>query len=172
MAETIERKQEIKGFCYSENAELCNYIVLSEFDVDTGSTVRHQYPEKIEGVTEDWLAEHMLPEGAHNRDEDATYIFLNRNKRRLGEEWHVNPSLIAVPSQDQQTSSTDMFRYGFNVVHTKHHASIRRGATIQAICIFSSYQFVDCLKGPLNTALECYFNNPGEVSQEAFCYKC
>lgn len=63
---------------------LVDYIVLAEFDIDTGdydklivymlfdllyyvgSTVRYQYPENIPGYKDDWFAEHMLPEGAHN----------------------------------------------------------------------------------------------------------
>ena len=40
----------------------CDYVVLAEFDINTGSTVRHQYPSKIIDYTEDWLAENMLPE--------------------------------------------------------------------------------------------------------------
>ena len=61
--------------------KLVDFVVLAEFDIDTGSTVRHQYPHAIDGYTEDWLADHMLPEGLHNRTEDWTYIFLNRQTK-------------------------------------------------------------------------------------------
>ena len=58
---------------------------LAEFDIDTGSTVRHQFPETVPGYKNDWFAELMLPEGAHNRDKDWTYIFLNRDQRQIDE---------------------------------------------------------------------------------------
>lgn len=50
-----------------------------------GSTVRHQYPCEIPGYKPDWFAEHMLPEGAHNRELDWTYMLLNRNEKQLDE---------------------------------------------------------------------------------------
>jgi hypothetical protein len=87
-----------------EQAEpLIDYIVLAEFDIDTGqlwfdlsqhetiiifsigSTVRHQYPQEIPGYKPDWFAEHMLPEGAHNREQDWTYMILNRNEKQVDE---------------------------------------------------------------------------------------
>ena len=149
---------------YPKHAKLCDYIVISEFDIDTGSTVRHQYPEKIEGVTEDWLAENMLPEGVHNRDADSTFIFLNRDKLRLDEDYLINPSLLGTNGKDESPSPGStfpkVFRYGFNLVSTKHDSSVRRGATVKAMAIFSSYPFVDCLEGPLYTSLELYFKHP------------
>lgn len=150
---------------YPKSAKLCDYVVVTEFDIDTGSTVRHQYPEKISGVTEDWLAENMLPEGAHNRNNDLTFIFLNQDKRRLEEEWLINPSL-AIEVVDGDSSSPDVFRYGLNLVYTKHDASVRRGAIVKAMAVFSSYQFVDTLEQPLHAALERYFNFPERVVLE------
>lgn len=62
---------------------IVDHIVLAEFDINTGSTVRHQYPDVIPCCTADWLAENMLPEGVHNRSEDWTYMFLNRSAPRV-----------------------------------------------------------------------------------------
>ena len=46
-----------------DNSEpIIDYIVLAEFDIDSGSTIRHQYPSSIPNYREDWLAENMLPE--------------------------------------------------------------------------------------------------------------
>ena len=39
-------------------------VLLSEFDIDKGSVCRVQYPNKV--GDEGYLAELMLPEGAHN----------------------------------------------------------------------------------------------------------
>lgn len=40
------------------------------------STLRHQYPVPVKGYEPDWFAEKMLPEGAHNQEEDFTYFIL------------------------------------------------------------------------------------------------
>lgn len=57
--------------------KLVKHILLAEFDLTTGSTLRHQYPSPVEGHEPDWFAEKMLPEGAHNREMDYTVFFLN-----------------------------------------------------------------------------------------------
>lgn len=64
---------------------IIDYIILAEFDIDTGSTVRHQFPGAIPGYAADFFAEYMLPEGAHNRVEDWTYILLNRGGSQIDE---------------------------------------------------------------------------------------
>lgn len=152
------------GGKYPADAKLCDNIVVTEFDIDSGSTVRHQYPENIVGVSEDWLAENMLPEGAHNRVEDSTYIILNRDKPRLDEELLLNSSLTAGDPVSNEifygNRTSEVFRYGLNLVHTKHDASVRRGAVVKAMAIFSSYNFVDSLREPLQIALEKYFECP------------
>ena len=58
-----------------------DYILLAEFNITTGSTVKHQYPEPI-GVDTQMLAEFMLPDGTHKRERDWTVFFLNRPGQR------------------------------------------------------------------------------------------
>ncbi|CAM9854250.1 unnamed protein product, partial [Discosporangium mesarthrocarpum] len=68
--------------------ELVDYVILAEFDIDTGSTVRHKFPDRpVAGYSDDWFAEYMLPEGAHNHSLDWTVMFLNRGTRALDENW-------------------------------------------------------------------------------------
>lgn len=50
-----------------------------------GSTVRHQYPSAVPNYKADWFAENMLPEGAHNREVDCTYMLLNREGTQIDE---------------------------------------------------------------------------------------
>lgn len=49
--------------------------------------MRHTYPGPVPGTSDDWFAEHMLPEGAHNHALDWTVMFLNRDKQSLDEDW-------------------------------------------------------------------------------------
>lgn len=55
-----------------------NHILVAEFDIDKGSQLAHQYPEKTE-IEEHKLAELMLPDGAHLREEDWTFFILNQH---------------------------------------------------------------------------------------------
>eukprot|EP01111_Echinosteliopsis_oligospora_P018977 TRINITY_DN8966_c0_g1_i1.p1 TRINITY_DN8966_c0_g1~~TRINITY_DN8966_c0_g1_i1.p1 ORF type:complete len:669 (+),score=182.08 TRINITY_DN8966_c0_g1_i1:232-2238(+) len=55
------------------------YILLAQFDIDKGSVIKHQFPRPT-GVEEQLLAELMLPDGAHKRDDDWTVFFLNRGQ--------------------------------------------------------------------------------------------
>ncbi|KNZ46998.1 uncharacterized protein VP01_675g1 [Puccinia sorghi] len=56
------------------------YVLLAEFDIDTGSGLKHQYPSPT-GTAEHILADLMLPDGAHDRNEDWTVFFLNQTPR-------------------------------------------------------------------------------------------
>lgn len=61
-------------------------VKLTQLKFDAcDSTVRHQYPHPVEGYANDYFAEYMLPEGAHNREQDWTVLFLNRQKPRVDE---------------------------------------------------------------------------------------
>ncbi|KAJ3410535.1 hypothetical protein HDV05_003665 [Chytridiales sp. JEL 0842] len=54
-----------------------DHVLVAEFDIDKGSVLRHQYPHPT-GTPEQVLAELMLPDGAHLREEDWTVFFLNQ----------------------------------------------------------------------------------------------
>lgn len=70
------------------------YILLAEFDILSGSTIKHQFPYPI-GVDEQVLAEFMLPDGAHKRQDDWTVFFLNRP----GQSEALRDSMKADPSK-------------------------------------------------------------------------
>ena len=50
--------------------------------------------------------------------------------------------------------------YGINLVRTMYDSSVRRGAIVKAMCILSSYHFIDIFRAPLLFALDTYFSNP------------
>ncbi|PHH85371.1 hypothetical protein CDD83_531 [Cordyceps sp. RAO-2017] len=53
------------------------YILVASFDIDRGPVMEHQYPVAITG-DENMLAELMLPDQAHARNQDWTIFFLHK----------------------------------------------------------------------------------------------
>lgn len=54
------------------------YILVASFHVDRGPIMEHQYPGAISG-DEHMLAELMLPDQAHVRNQDWTIFFLHKD---------------------------------------------------------------------------------------------
>ncbi|KAL7822123.1 docking domain of Afi1 for Arf3 in vesicle trafficking domain-containing protein [Trichoderma gracile] len=54
------------------------YILVASFDIDRGPVMEHQYPVAITG-DENMLAELMLPDQAHARNQDWTMFFLHKD---------------------------------------------------------------------------------------------
>lgn len=144
---------ELRRFHSTKNKPLISYVLVAEFDIDTGSTLRHQYPSVIPGYTPDYFAESMLPEGAHNRDQDFSYIFLNRKSTLITDA--ENDSTL-----NEYNDIDTTFLYGINLVKTKFDQNVRRGAIVKAMAVFSPYHFICEFKEPLDVALESYFENP------------
>lgn len=61
------------------------YILVASFDIDRGSIMEHQYPAPISG-DETMLAELMLPDQAHMRNQDWTIFFLHKDTSSEDEE--------------------------------------------------------------------------------------
>ena len=61
------------------------YILVAAFDIDRGSIMEHQYPAAISG-DETMLAELMLPDQAHMRNQDWTIFFLHKDTTAEEEE--------------------------------------------------------------------------------------
>lgn len=128
--------------------QLVDYILLAEFDIDSGSTLRHHYPNAVPGDHDaDWFANCMLPEGIHNREQDSTHIFLNREGKRC-----------TFQSIGDGCEEGTLFLYGLNVVRRRRDESVRRGATVKALCVFSRFHFIiDALKPAIQFALDRCF---------------
>lgn len=61
------------------------YILVASFDIDRGPVMEHQYPVAITG-DEHMLAELMLPDQAHARNQDWTIFFLHKDISKEEEE--------------------------------------------------------------------------------------
>jgi hypothetical protein len=54
------------------------YLLVASFDIDKGPVMEHQFPASITG-DENMLAELMLPDQAHARNQDWTIFFLHKD---------------------------------------------------------------------------------------------
>ena len=72
-----------------------SYILVSEFDILKGSTLKASYPTPIPNYDDNFFSNLMLPEGAHHHSEDTTIFLLNRENQL-----HATtiPSTIPTPS--------------------------------------------------------------------------
>jgi hypothetical protein len=61
------------------------YVLVASFDIDRGPIMEHQYPGAISG-DEHMLAELMLPDQAHLRNQDWTIFFLHKDTSTEDEE--------------------------------------------------------------------------------------
>lgn len=144
---------------------LVEYILVAEFDIDSGSTVRHCFPSEIDGYERDFFAEHMLPEGVHNRESDHSYMLLNRGSRQIDEQSWLHPCPVPPPPGGR---AEKWLLFGINVVRRQRDESVRRGANVKAICVFSRYHFIDAFQRVLENALDSYFLSPTLAVLEHF----
>ncbi|KAI8809795.1 docking domain of Afi1 for Arf3 in vesicle trafficking-domain-containing protein [Cladochytrium replicatum] len=119
------------------------YVLVAEFDIDKGASLAHQYPEPT-GADEHFLAELMLPDGAHLREEDWTVFFLNQKE---GREVGTPPPLL----------------YTLSLVRTKLIPGVKRGALVKAMAIATRHQWIQVFKPLLVLALEKYLQS-GDVA--------
>ncbi|BGO91277.1 hypothetical protein NBRC10512_008231 [Rhodotorula toruloides] len=145
------------------------YVLLAEFDIDQGSVLRHQYPCPT-GTDEHLLAEHMLPDGAHDRPEDWTVFYLGQIPPLT-----IDRALLAKTRADLkgkgkavEGDEADLgageedngLLYVMSLVRTKKDASVRRGALVKALAVVTRNPYIQIFKPALLFALEDYFNNP------------
>lgn len=64
------------------------YILVASFDIDRGPVMEHQYPVAITG-DEHMLAELMLPDQAHMRNQDWTIFFLHKDTSQEEEDQEI-----------------------------------------------------------------------------------
>ncbi|TGZ82400.1 spindle pole body interacting protein [Ascodesmis nigricans] len=129
-----------------------DYILVAEFSIDKGSIMEHQYPVQISG-DENMLAELMLPDGTHTRDQDWTIFFL-----------HKDPS--SADTDNLEPGGQPPLIYVLNLVITKHDKEAKRGARVKAMAICTRHSFLHIYKPILLLALEEYFKYPTSETLE------
>ncbi|EXJ88607.1 hypothetical protein A1O1_05537 [Capronia coronata CBS 617.96] len=158
------------------------YILVASFDIDRGPIMEHQYPGAI-SPDENMLAELMLPDQTHVRQQDWTMFFLHkdagtseeeaaereaRRQRRAARE-RLRESIGAEGQEFEDTSSDESdademdsppLMYVLNLVNTKQDSSVKRGAVVKAMAICTRHSFLHIYKPLLLLALEDYFKSP------------
>ncbi|KEF63811.1 uncharacterized protein A1O9_01789 [Exophiala aquamarina CBS 119918] len=159
------------------------YILVASFDIDRGPIMEHQYPGAI-SPDENMLAELMLPDQTHVRQQDWTMFFLHKDagnseeevmerkiaKQRRAQRRALTNSADSQSSQSEQGSSSDdsdddsqdspPLMYVLNLVNTKQDSTVKRGAVVKAMAICTRHSFLHIYKPLLLLALEDYFKTP------------
>ncbi|KAK5272585.1 hypothetical protein LTR99_001976 [Exophiala xenobiotica] len=161
------------------------YILVASFDIDRGPIMEHQFPGAI-SPDENMLAELMLPDQTHVRQQDWTMFFLHKDagtseeeaaekearrqqrasRSRLREEM----AAAGVTDEYDDESSSDEsdgggtddppLMYVLNLVNTKQDSTVKRGAVVKAMAICTRHSFLHIYKPLLLLALEDYFKSP------------
>ncbi|KIJ32139.1 hypothetical protein M422DRAFT_783555 [Sphaerobolus stellatus SS14] len=135
-----------------------SFVLLAEFDIDTGANLTRQFPQPL-GVENDQLvAELMIPDGVHSQQEDWTVFMLNQTPESTVEPVIADADSV-VTDNDQEESE---LLYVLNLVRTKHDKSLRRGAVVKALAICTRHPFIQLFKPVLWIALQEYFNDPSD----------
>ena len=80
------------------------FILVAHFDIGQGSIMEYQYPNRITD-DEELLAQLMLPEGAHSRQQDWTVFLLHKEGRGEGDR-NTSPR-ASFPTDTQTTNDFD-----------------------------------------------------------------
>jgi hypothetical protein len=144
------------------------YILVAAFDEDRGPIMEHQYPGAISG-DEHMLAELMLPDQTHMRNQDWTIFFLHKDPGDDGEDtstpkknqssnalfatengdsdWQkVDEDAKEAGSDDDDVEDAPPLIYVLNLVNTKSDSSKRRGASVKAMAICTRHSFLHIYK--------------------------
>ncbi|EJU02421.1 spindle pole body interacting protein [Dacryopinax primogenitus] len=144
----------------SRSGEHVSYILVAEFDIDTGSQLTHQFPYPT-GADKQLLAEVMLPEGVHNRSEDWTVFLLNQNASNTISSVFSRHSIDSAAS-DVTTMAEERpeLMYGLSLVRTKHDAAAKRKAHFKAMALCTHHPFIQIYKPVLSLALDQFYVDP------------
>lgn len=125
------------------------YIITSEFHVDKGPSLIHQYPKPLPGLSNlPFLTELMIPDQIHKREEDYTLFLLHRNTHTQEFEYKFNPL---------HSSQEPYFCY--TLVNNVSDNNVKRGSVIKALSIVTKLVFFKHFKPLLMICLDKCFEN-------------
>ncbi len=127
----------------------CKYVLVAEFNIESGPILKHQYPDPKVDHELPALAELSIPDGSHEREEDCTVLILHESKNKYGE-------TILKYTIENGEESTGTY-YMLNLVHTKFSDDLARGASVKSIAIITKLKFFSIFTPLLRLALNEYF---------------
>ncbi|DBA03863.1 TPA: hypothetical protein N0F65_004553 [Lagenidium giganteum] len=136
---------------------MAEVVLYAEFDIDKGSTLRESYPTAIAHYSPEFFADVMLPEGVHNREEDFTVFFLNRQqalKKPSADDAAADAANVS--ANEHATVVVDPlknFMYCLSVVRTTYDNTVRRGARVNAVALCSQHKHCFAFKDVLDMAV-------------------
>ncbi|OLY81700.1 Protein mesA [Smittium mucronatum] len=144
-----------------------DYILVSEFDIDQGSILKHEYPRPT-GQDPSILADFMLPDGAHARENDWTIFMINKSfsmnttkkASALNKSYNRLPKNPSIYSTTSIPLSSDVFYNSYDQVRTKHDSGAKRGAIVKAMAVCTKLPYFHIFKPILLLALENYYRDP------------
>ena len=130
----------------TEILPILSYLFVAEFDIDQGSCLKECYPPGVR--YESKLAELMLPEGVHKRQEDWTFFFLNRD------------AFCSDQSGKDSMKAPSPLLSCVSAVHNVKDDSVKRGAQVTALAFCTPYNCLNMFKPIALLALERYIHDP------------
>ncbi|CAH2351370.1 hypothetical protein CLIB1423_03S04786 [[Candida] railenensis] len=126
------------------------YVLTAEFHIDKGPSILHQYPTSLPGYEQGglpYLAELMLPDQIHKREEDYTLFLLYKNKKTSQFQYIYD-----------QKHCEDSPYFLYTIVNNKNDKTVRRGAIIKSLSIITKLKYFPSFKPLLLIALDSYFD--------------
>ncbi|KAF8524403.1 spindle pole body interacting protein [Hysterangium stoloniferum] len=141
------------------SARHVSFVLLAEFDIDTGANLTRQFPQPLGVANDQLVAELMIPDGVHSHQEDWTVFMLNQTPESIVEPVIADADSINGSEAEQEEAE---LLYVLNLVRTKHDKNLRRGAEVKALAICTRHPFIELFKPVLWIALREYFNDPSD----------
>ncbi|KAL2315014.1 Cytoskeletal protein [Schizosaccharomyces pombe] len=131
-----------------------DYLLTAIFDPDRGPVLQYQCPENGEASDLHFLAELMLPDRVHERREDWSLFFIHFSKKS-----NVFSLFSNVDDINFEPSDSNMY-YVLNTIRAKRVEGTRRGGSVFAMAICTTFPHVHALKPLLDTAWEIFDSSP------------
>lgn len=125
-------------------AEHARFVLAAEFDIDSGATIRHQFPYPVTPAGSHFLAELMLPDGAHLHRTDTTVFYLNQVAGNMVSDGLLSEDdrsseddneLAPARQPDQQGTTAKEVLYVLNCVSLKENQAVRRCVRSRALLL-------------------------------------
>ncbi|EPY54025.1 cytoskeletal protein [Schizosaccharomyces cryophilus OY26] len=136
-----------------------DYIFTAVFDPDQGPVLQYQFPQTSHYDFR-FLAEIMLPDRIHERNEDWLQFFLH-----FREDIQAYSLFPSVTKAIKGPNGSEVYHV-LNVIRTKRERLAKRNGSLSAMAICTSFPHVQALKPLLDTAWSSFDASPSSLTLE------